>query len=50
MVTGVVLGVFIIPVLFIIFQHLQEKITGTPKVIFQPHPVEPLYHSEPVTA
>ncbi len=30
MITGVVLGVIIIPVLFIIFQHLQEKITGSP--------------------
>jgi multidrug efflux pump subunit AcrB len=26
MLTGVVLGVFIIPVLFVIFQHLQEKV------------------------
>ena len=33
MVSGVVLGLFIIPVLFIIFQYLQEKITGKP----QPH-------------
>jgi HAE1 family hydrophobic/amphiphilic exporter-1 len=31
MLTGVVLGVFIIPVLFVIFQHLQEKISGPPK-------------------
>nr|WP_315816718.1 efflux RND transporter permease subunit [Paraflavitalea speifideiaquila] len=28
MLTGVVLGVFIIPVLYVIFQYLQEKITG----------------------
>ncbi|SIN80566.1 efflux RND transporter permease subunit [Chitinophaga niabensis] len=28
MLTGVILGIFIIPVLFIIFQHLQEKMTG----------------------
>ncbi len=28
MLTGVVLGVFIIPVLFVIFQNLQEKISG----------------------
>lgn len=28
MLTGVVLGIFIIPVLFVIFQHLQEKMTG----------------------
>ena len=31
MLTGVILGVFIIPVLFVIFQYLQEKITGKPK-------------------
>jgi len=31
MLFGVILGVFIIPVLFVIFQHLQEKITGKPK-------------------
>jgi HAE1 family hydrophobic/amphiphilic exporter-1 len=30
MVSGVILGVFIIPVLFVIFQHLQERITGVP--------------------
>lgn len=28
MLTGVLLGVFIIPVLFVIFQYLQEKLTG----------------------
>lgn len=28
MLTGVILGIFIIPVLFMIFQHLQEKMTG----------------------
>ena len=32
MLTGVVLGVFLIPVLFVIFQSLQEKISGTPKI------------------
>lgn len=31
MLTGVLLGIFIIPVLFVIFQHLQEKVTGAPK-------------------
>lgn len=30
MLTGVLLGVFIIPVLFVIFQYLQERITGKP--------------------
>jgi HAE1 family hydrophobic/amphiphilic exporter-1 len=33
MLTGVLLGVFIIPVLFVIFQALQEKVTGVPKSI-----------------
>jgi HAE1 family hydrophobic/amphiphilic exporter-1 len=32
MLTGVILGVFIVPVLFIIFQYLQEKWIGRPKV------------------
>jgi HAE1 family hydrophobic/amphiphilic exporter-1 len=31
MLFGVALGIFIIPVLFVIFQYLQEKITGAPK-------------------
>jgi HAE1 family hydrophobic/amphiphilic exporter-1 len=31
MVSGVLLGLFIIPVLFVIFQYLQEKVSGTPK-------------------
>ncbi|MEP6682620.1 MAG: efflux RND transporter permease subunit [Parafilimonas sp.] len=30
MLTGVVFGVFVIPVLYVIFQYLQEKITGAP--------------------
>lgn len=33
MISGVVLGLFIIPVLFIVFQFLQEKITGTPHAL-----------------
>jgi HAE1 family hydrophobic/amphiphilic exporter-1 len=32
MLTGVLLGIFIIPVLFVIFQYLQEKVTGAPQV------------------
>jgi HAE1 family hydrophobic/amphiphilic exporter-1 len=31
MLTGVLLGVFIIPVLFVIFQYLQEKVSGKPQ-------------------
>jgi HAE1 family hydrophobic/amphiphilic exporter-1 len=34
MISGVILGLFIIPVLFVIFQYLQEKISG--KVITAP--------------
>lgn len=30
MLSGVILGLIIIPVLFVLFQHLQEKITGKP--------------------
>jgi HAE1 family hydrophobic/amphiphilic exporter-1 len=30
MISGVVLGIFIIPVLFIVFQHLHEQISGKP--------------------
>ncbi|ATP56454.1 hydrophobe/amphiphile efflux-1 family RND transporter [Pedobacter ginsengisoli] len=33
MVSGVVLGLFLIPVLFVIFQHLQEKISSKPAII-----------------
>ncbi|MHA4895968.1 efflux RND transporter permease subunit [Pedobacter sp. PWIIR3] len=35
MVSGVLLGLFVIPVLFIIFQHLQEKLSGTPRAVGQ---------------
>ncbi len=33
MISGVVLGLFIIPVLFIVFQYLQEKVTGKPVAV-----------------
>jgi HAE1 family hydrophobic/amphiphilic exporter-1 len=33
MVSGVILGLFIIPVLFVIFQSLQERITGVPLAV-----------------
>jgi HAE1 family hydrophobic/amphiphilic exporter-1 len=33
MISGVILGLFIIPVLFILFQFLQEKVTGAPLAI-----------------
>lgn len=32
MLIGTIFGVFVIPVLFIIFQNLQEKFSGPPKV------------------
>jgi len=35
MIAGVILGLFIIPILFIIFQYIQEKITGKPNAIKQ---------------
>jgi HAE1 family hydrophobic/amphiphilic exporter-1 len=28
MLSGMILGIFIVPVLFVVFQHLQERITG----------------------
>ena len=33
MVSGVLLGIFIIPVLFIVFQYLQEKVSSKPAVV-----------------
>lgn len=33
MISGVVLGIFIIPVLFIVFQYLQEKVSGKPLAV-----------------
>jgi hydrophobe/amphiphile efflux-1 (HAE1) family protein len=40
MLTGVVLGIFIIPVLFVIFQYLQEKVGRKDKVYTQPELAE----------
>lgn len=42
MIAGVVLGLFIIPVLFIIFQYLQEKITGQPLAFTHNEHLHPL--------
>lgn len=36
MLAGVILGLFIIPVLFVVFQSLQEKITGKPGIETDP--------------
>jgi HAE1 family hydrophobic/amphiphilic exporter-1 len=33
MLSGVILGLFLIPVLFVIFQHLQEKVSSKPAVL-----------------
>lgn len=33
MISGVILGIFIIPVLFIVFQYLQEQVTGKPLAV-----------------
>jgi HAE1 family hydrophobic/amphiphilic exporter-1 len=32
MLTGVLLGVFVVPVLYVIFQYLQEKVSGRPQL------------------
>jgi HAE1 family hydrophobic/amphiphilic exporter-1 len=45
MLSGVLLGLFIIPVLFVIFQHLQERISGVP-VMVKPKD----NHGQPVNA
>ncbi|MES2649307.1 MAG: efflux RND transporter permease subunit [Bacteroidota bacterium] len=50
MITGVMLGLFIIPVLFVIFQYLQEKITGQPKIITHKHHSEIIPHTNGVLA
>lgn len=44
MLSGVVLGLFIIPVLYIVFQHLQEKVSG------RPSPHTPPSHGDGTTA
>jgi HAE1 family hydrophobic/amphiphilic exporter-1 len=33
MFVGTLVGIFVIPVLFILFQKLQEKISGPPKAV-----------------
>ena len=50
MITGVVLGLFIIPVLFIIFQSLQERITGKPTIVLPHHHLETAHHTNGVIA
>jgi len=40
MITGVILGLFIIPVLFIVFQYLQELVTGKPVAVVKNEVVE----------
>ncbi|MNK07613.1 Efflux pump membrane transporter BepE [compost metagenome] len=42
MVTGVILGLFIIPVLFIVFQYLQEKVSGKPLAVVNSEAIEQL--------
>jgi HAE1 family hydrophobic/amphiphilic exporter-1 len=48
MVSGVILGLFIIPVLFVIFQGLQERITGVPLAVLNRDENAPsLDHNQP---
>ncbi|MCE7043184.1 efflux RND transporter permease subunit [Dyadobacter sp. CY312] len=35
MLSGVILGIFVIPLLYILFQYLQEKISGSKKVVME---------------
>lgn len=36
MLSGVILGVFVIPLLYILFQYLQEKVSGKKQTVIQP--------------
>lgn len=40
MLIGTILGVFVIPVLFVIFQGIQERISGKPELVREPKPTE----------
>ncbi|RNL53442.1 efflux RND transporter permease subunit [Pedobacter jejuensis] len=44
MISGVILGLFIIPVLFIIFQSIQEKISKKSQKVVAHHEEEPVNH------
>jgi len=44
MISGVILGLFIIPVLFVIFQALQEKISKSKEVVHHEEPVKKLVY------
>lgn len=46
MLTGVILGVFIIPVLFVVFQYLQEKVSRKPPVDQSADQVKLLHHTQ----
>jgi HAE1 family hydrophobic/amphiphilic exporter-1 len=46
MVSGVLLGLFIIPVLFVIFQALQERITGVPVAVLLDDNGQPSLNSD----
>jgi HAE1 family hydrophobic/amphiphilic exporter-1 len=40
MLTGILLGLFIIPVLFVIFQYLQEKLSGSYLPLYEREEIE----------
>jgi len=42
MLVGTLLGIFVIPILFVIFQGLQERISGKPVVVTEENDVAPL--------
>lgn len=44
MITGVILGLFFIPVLFIVFRYLQEMITGKPVAVIHNEAAEAVQH------
>jgi HAE1 family hydrophobic/amphiphilic exporter-1 len=47
MLGGVILGLFIIPVLFVVFQGLHERISGKKEVVIEGHKLSE-YEPEPV--
>ena len=49
MVSGVLLGLFFIPVLFVIFQHLQEKVTGVPVAVLMNEELHERKNGKPIT-
>ena len=48
MLSGVILGLFLIPVLFVIFQYAQEKLSGERRIVLPSHVRQEVLHEEPI--